>query len=142
MKEFIRGIIMSNSRDLGTVKKWMQDSFFNVVFMDCEDGYYFEFSPDPKLFEDNVFYRYLAEELNKHFTTTLKPDFYLCLVMDDRNSYFHETHFHYFFNEWVNLINAHYIDERKLDTVQKWLKWDKLHKEYLKCLDRKSLALL
>ena len=136
MKEFIRGMIMSNSRDLGTVKKWMQDSFFNVVFMDCEDGYYFEFSPDSKLFEDNVFYRYLAEELKKHFTTTLKPDFYLCLVTDDRNPYFHETYFHYFSNK------SHYSDERKLDTVQKWLKWNKLHKEYLKYLDRKSLALL
>lgn len=126
--KFIRGKIISGSQDLDIVKCWMQVTFPEAYFMECDNGYYFEIPIDNNLFTNpNAFYMYLNDQINKDFAAA--PDFYLCLITSC-GIYFYETYLH--FKICGNITKALYVDETVLDTVYKWLKWDKLHKEYNK----------
>lgn len=143
MKEFVRGMIMLESQNFFRIKDWMQSLFPEEYFMDCDEGCYFEIPTDMNLFPTaKAFAVYLNEKLNEDLMSVLKADFYLCLITHNSNCYFFETYFHCDFDEYTtDYSKISYSDEEILDTVRKWLKWDKLHKEYLKYLDRKNPVL-
>ena len=126
MEKFIRGIIEREGRDFVEVKYWMQYLFPNEDFMECDEGYYFEIPIDINLFTNGWgFCRYL----NENFSAAMELDFCLSLIMEGFN--FLETYIH-FRADRDDVDQWRILQDEILDTVQKWLKWDKLHKEYHK----------
>lgn len=131
MPDFVRGILSADSRNFLDTKVWLQDFLPNVIFMHCNDGYYFEVPIDSDNFDDkySFFKDYLTQQL---LATTLNLEFCLYgIITVGRSGDFYEIYMDYSKTAWgtpaVNIKSY-----KNITTVRQWLKWDKLHREYNK----------
>lgn len=130
MQKFVRGILLADSRDFLATKVWLQDFLPNIIFMRCDDGYYFEVLINSDDFNDEYsFYKdYLKKQLS---TTTSMLDFGLCGIITVGNGDFSEVYIAYSKTAWSTPV-FNIKSYKNILTVRQWLKWDKLHKEYHK----------
>jgi hypothetical protein len=132
MQKFVRGILTTDSRDFLVTKVWLQGFLPNVIFMPCDDGYYFEVPIDSDDFDDE--YSFYEDYLKKQLaTTTSILDFrlYGIIIIRGIGSDFCEVYMGYSKTVWGT--PARNVKSCKsITTVRQWLKWDKLHKEYNK----------